>query len=125
MIDPSERTEVDQAAMDKRLLRFQRELNWLKSAWEKGDVRVEMAALMADHFRELHEISINLVDLIEKMDKAIPRETMDTMQHEIVALVGNVTAAKGHDDRFKKLFDHLPDKHDMLLATVDTPPYTM
>lgn len=125
MIDIPKTPEQQQEDIDKRIERFQRELNWLKAAWEKGDVRIEMATLMVDHFSELNTITIEFATLLEMMQPMLSEEDHERLKPTVERIFKSIMTVKGHNDRFAKLFENLPDKHDMLLATVDTPPHMM
>lgn len=117
--------QVEMLAVHERMRRLQSELDWLKQAWTRGDIRVKMATLMMEHFQELNNLSVALASLIRKVGEVTSEEEFGRMQEEIILIAGSLSAATMHNERFKELFEELPDKYDMMLATVDTPRHMM
>lgn len=113
---------VDIAA---KIERFQREINWMKKAWEAGDVRNEMAGLMSEHFVQINTVAVSFAKMFEVMISTLSDEQLEKFKPQVTEIFEAITIIKGHNPRFLELYKHLPNKHDMLLATVDTPPLMM
>lgn len=101
--------------------RIDREVSWLKNAYESGDVREEYNDLVMRHFEGLKQISGLLFKLLLDLNP----EEAERHKETIEKLREVINAVIPHAERFGEIRDRLPNKYDMYLATVEAPPGVM
>lgn len=112
---------LDNDAVDKMFQRLTRESKWLKEAYAQADVRDETLALLSNHFAAiavLHQLVLNMV-------KDMTEDEYKKFEPHIKGIDITLNELQPHAEDFKKIYDRLPNKYTMYLATVDAPPHKM
>ena len=114
--------DQDQEYLKAAMERLQVELGWYRQHM-RDDYRGELADLIDEHFQGLRELAYAFMALGSVLKRSgLPYEAI---QKEMDTVMEKLTELGPHAEKFKKLYGKMPDRNDMFLATIDTPPHKM